>query len=73
MYQSKKEFLPVLYDVKLSKTQSSTTAEERERTKVIPMPLAIGSIQYAMLCTALDVCLAPCLTRGYKTDPGVDH
>ena len=55
----------------LSKTQSSTTVEERERTKVVPYALAIGSIRYAMLCTAM--CLAMCLARGYKSDPGVDH
>ena len=39
--------------------------------KVVPYALAIGSIQYAMLCTAM--CLATCLERGYKSDPGVDH
>ena len=49
MEQSKKEFLPVLQGVKLSKTQSPTTAEDRKRRKVIPY--AIGSTKYAMLCT----------------------
>ena len=44
MDQSKKEFLPNLLGVELSKTQSSTTAEERERTKVVPYALAIGSL-----------------------------
>jgi hypothetical protein len=38
MDQSKKEFLTVVQDVKLSKTQISTTAEEIEWMKVIPMP-----------------------------------
>jgi hypothetical protein len=47
--------------------------EERRRTKVVPYASAIGSIRYAMLCTAPDVCLATCLARGYKSDPGVDH
>ena len=50
MEQSKKEFLPVL-GVKLSKTQSPTTAEDRKRMNVIPYALVIGSIKYAMLCT----------------------
>jgi hypothetical protein len=59
--------------VKLSKTQSSTTAEERERMKVVPYASAIGSIMYAMLCTILDGCLAMSLAWGYKSDPGVDH
>ena len=46
MEQSKKEFLPVLQGVKLSNTQSPTTAEDRKRMKVIPYALAIGSIKY---------------------------
>ena len=46
-----KSFLPVLQGVKLSKTQSPTTTEDRKRMKVIPYALAIGSIKYAMLCT----------------------
>ena len=29
--------------------------------------------QYAMLCTAPDVCLVTCLARGYKGGQGVDH
>ena len=59
--------------MKLSKTQSLTTAEERGRTKVVPYGFVIGSIRYAMLSTAPDVCLATCLARGYKGDPGVDY
>ena len=59
--------------MKLSKTQSLTTAEERGRTKVVPYAFVIGSIRYAMLSTAPDVCLATCLARGYKGDLGVDH
>ena len=51
MEQSKKEFLPVLQCVKLSKTQNPTKAEDRERMKVIPYALAIGSIKYVMLYT----------------------
>ena len=70
---SKKGFLHVLQGVKLSKTQSPTTAEERERMKVIPYASAIGSIMYAMLCTRPDVYLAIGLAGRYQSDPGVDH
>ena len=65
MEQSKKEFLPVLQGVKLSKTQNPTTAEDRERMKVIPYASVIGSIKYDMLCTRLVVCLAMSLASGY--------
>ena len=63
----------MLQGVKLSKTQSPTTTADRERMKVIPYATAIGSIKYAMLCTRRVVCLAMSLTRGYDSDPGVDH
>ena len=58
--------------MKLSKTQSPTSAEDRERMKVIPYASAIGSIKYAMLCTKHVVYLAMSLARRYKSDPGVD-
>ena len=57
----------------MSKIQSPATAEDRERMKVIPYALAIGSIKYAMLCTRPAMCLAMSLARGYNSDPGVDH
>ena len=63
----------MLQGVKLSKTQNPTTAEDRERMKVIPYALAIGSIKYAMLCTKPIVYLALSLAREYNFDLGVDH
>ena len=73
MEQSKKEFLPVLQGVKLSKTQSPTTAEDRKRMKVIPYASAIGSTKYAMLCTRSIVYPTLILAREYNSDLGVDH
>ena len=73
MEQSKKEFLTVLQGVKLSKTQNPTTAEDRERMKVIPYASAIGSIKYAMLCTIPIVYPALSLAKQYNSDLGVDH
>ena len=73
MEQPKKEFLPMLQGVILSKTQNPTTAEDRKRMKVIPYALAIGSIKYAMLCNRPIVYLTMSLERGYNSDSGVDH
>ena len=73
MEQSKKEFLPVLQGVKLSKPQSPTTTEDRKRMKVIPYASAIGSIKYAMLCTRSIVYPTLILAREYNSDLGVDH
>ena len=63
----------MLQDVKLSKTQSPTTTEDRKRMKVIPYALAIGSIKYAMLCTRTIVYPTLILAREYNSDLGVDH
>ena len=73
MEHSKKDFLPVLQGVKLSKTQSPTTAEDRKRMKVIPYSSAIDSIKYAMMCTRYIVYPTLSLAREYISDPGVDH
>ena len=61
-----KEFLCVLQGVKLSKTQSPTTAEDRKRMKVIPYATIIGSIKYAMLCTRPIVYLAMSFGKGVQ-------
>ena len=63
----------MLQDVKLSKTQSLTMTEDRERMNVIPYALAIGSIKYVMLCTRPIVYPALSLAREYNSDLGVDH
>ena len=63
----------MLQGVKLSKTQSPTTAEDRNRMKVIPYASAIGSIKYAMLCTRSIVYHTLILAREYNSDLGVDH
>ena len=63
----------MLQGVKLSKTQSPTTAEDRKRMKVIPYALAIGFIKYAMLCTRSIVYPTLILAREYNSDLGVDH
>ena len=58
----------MLQGVKLSKTQSPTTAEDRERMKVIPYASVIGSIKYAMLYTRPIVYLALSLAKEYNFD-----
>ena len=63
----------MLQGVKLSQTQCPTTAEDREKYKVIPYASAIGSIMYAMMCTRPDVCLAVSIAGRYQSNPRVEH
>ena len=56
----------------MSKTQDMTTAEERERTKVIPYASDVGSI---VCYVVYHIGSVPCheSVKGYKNDPGMDH
>ena len=63
----------MLQGVKLSKTQSPTTAENRMRMKVIPYALTIGYIKYVVMCTRSIVYPTLILAREYNSDLGVDH
>ena len=72
MDQANKGFLPVLQGVKLSQAQCPTTAEDREKIKVVPYASAMGSIKYAMLCTRPIVYPALSLAKEYNSDLGVD-
>ena len=73
MSEAKKGFLPVSHGIRLSKTQSPTTSNERNWMSRIPYASAIGSIMYAMLCTRPDVAYAISLTSRYQADPGESH
>ena len=56
----------------MSETQDLTTAEDRERTKVVPYALDVGSIVCYVVYRTESV---PCheSVKGYKNDPGMDH
>jgi hypothetical protein len=51
MQDSKKGFLPMSYDITLSKKKCPSEPDEQERMKAIPYASTIGSIMYAMICT----------------------
>ena len=59
--------------MRLSKTQSPTTAADREKMSSVPYASAVGSLMYAMLCTRPDINLAISLVGRYQSDPGVEH
>ena len=73
MEQSKKEFLPVLQGVKLSKTQNLTLAENRKRMKSHSLCLShrFYKVCHAVYQTYLYHALG--LARKYNFDIGVDH
>ena len=58
MEASKKDYLSVSYDIRLSKKIYLKTPEERKRMNEISYASAVGSTMYAMLCTKPDVAYA---------------
>ena len=73
MQDSKKGALPMSHGMNLSKAQSPSNNEERERMRKIPYASAIGSIMYAMLCTRPDISYAVSVTSRYQSNPGEGH
>ncbi|KAL0411523.1 UNVERIFIED_CONTAM: Retrovirus-related Pol polyprotein from transposon TNT 1-94 [Sesamum latifolium] len=70
MEHSKRGLLPMRHGIKLSKKQSPKTDEELKRMSNIPYALAVGSIQYAVLCTRHDVAYALSVTSRYQACAG---
>jgi hypothetical protein len=68
MQDSKKDFLPMLHAITLSKKQCPLTPNEQERMSVIPYASAIGSIMYTILCTRLDISYALSATSRYQSN-----
>ncbi|KAK8656820.1 hypothetical protein V6N13_098755 [Hibiscus sabdariffa] len=73
MEESKRGFLPMRYDISLSKEMCPSAPQERERMSQIPYASAIGSIMYAMICTRPDLSYALSMTSRYQANPGEGH
>ncbi|KAL0416669.1 UNVERIFIED_CONTAM: Retrovirus-related Pol polyprotein from transposon TNT 1-94 [Sesamum latifolium] len=73
MEHSKRGVLPMRHGIKLFKKQSSKTDEELKRMSDIPYASAVGSIQYAVQCTRLDVAYALSVTSRYQACAGEAH
>lgn len=58
MKEFKREYLPILYKIRLSKDMYFKTQVKRDEMKMIPYTLHAGSIIYEMLCTRSDVSYA---------------
>ena len=65
MHDSKKGTLPMSHGISLSKTQSPSSQDERDRMSKISFASTIGSIMYAMLCSRPDVSYALSMTSRY--------
>ena len=60
-------------NVRLSKSQSPNTAEDREIMKNVPFREAIGGLNYLCTCTRPDIATAVSLVSKFSNNPGEQH
>ena len=73
MENFKRGYLPIGYEIFLSKKDCSTTPEERKRISRVPYASTVGSIMYAMICTRSDVAYSLGVVSRYQSDLGENH
>jgi len=73
MKEPKRWYLPILHIIYLSKDMCYMTQIERDKMKMIPYALTIGSIMYAILYTRPNVSYALSLMSRYQSNPGENH
>ncbi|KAK4388275.1 hypothetical protein Sango_2434100 [Sesamum angolense] len=70
MKNSKRGHLPMRHGINFSKKQSPKTDEELKRMLDISYASVMGSIQYVVQCTRLDVAYALSVTSRYQACAG---
>ena len=73
MENSKKGFIPIRYEVQISKECSPKTLEDRTLMEKISYVSTIGSIMYVMLCTRLDVTFSLSVMSRFQANPSERH
>ncbi|KAL0361734.1 UNVERIFIED_CONTAM: Secreted RxLR effector protein [Sesamum radiatum] len=73
MENSKRGFLSMRHEVKLSKTQCPKIDEENKRMCDIPYSSVVGSIQYVIQCTKPDITFALSVTSKHQPCAGEAH
>jgi len=72
LYDSKKGFIPMSASITLSKSQSSSTNEEKDQMINVPYASTIGSIMYVMFYTRSCLVCFMCNNR-CQLNRGKDH
>ena len=73
MENSKKDLLPLRYDIRFSKMMYPSTSEEIECMSRIPYTSMIGSLMYVMLCTRPDIAFTVSISSRYQLNPDEEH
>ena len=73
MKNFKKDYLPIGYEISLSKMDYSIIPQTKERMSEILYASIVSSIMYVMICTRSDVAYSLGLVSRYQSDSNENH
>jgi hypothetical protein len=73
MHMSKPTPAPIVKGDSFGKYQCSKNKYELEQMKAVPYASAVGSLQYAQVCTRPDLSFVTGILGRYRSNPGIEH
>ena len=73
MHKSKPTPAPIVKGDSFGKHQCPKNKYELEQMKAVPYASAVGSLQYAQVCTRHDLNFVIRILGRYQSDPGMEH
>jgi hypothetical protein len=73
MHACKPSPTPIVKDDSFGKFQCLRNQYEIDQMKAVPYALAVESLQYAQVCTRLDLAFVTRIPGRYQSNPGIDH
>ena len=64
---------PIVKGDRYGKFQCPMNQYEIDQIKMVPYSSAIGSLQYAQMCTRPDLAFVTGLIGRYQSNPGIEH
>jgi hypothetical protein len=73
MHKSNATPAPIVKGESFGEYQCSKNQYEIDQIKAIPYTLAVGSLQYAQVCTRPDLAFITGVFGRYQSNPGIEH
>ena len=73
MHNCKSSPAPIVKGDRYGEFQYPRNQYEIDQMKVVPYSSAVGSLQYAQVCTRPDLAFVTGLLGRYQSNPGIEH
>jgi hypothetical protein len=73
MHKSNATPAPIVKGDSFGKFQCPKNQYEIDQMKAVPYPSAVGSLQYAQVCTRPDLAFITGVLGRYQANPGIEH